>query len=168
MRGSSRSQPLAGTRARSSGPAARSLQHRGGRARVLQDAADALFDLHLRLPSQEIPRAIDPGAFEPLVEAARLDVDSRPADQLGNAVHADLGACANVDRLTLTNPFRLARQDVGANNIADPGEVTRLQAVAVDGHRLVPRALVHEDADDQTVGTLGDLARTVDVEVAEA
>ena len=29
-------------------------------------------------------------------------------------------------------------------------------------------ALVHEDADDETVGALGDLAWTVDVEVAQA
>src|ERR1700730_18143103 len=104
-----------------------------------------------------------------LLARLRVGVHSRvvgaayAAEALVQAVHVRLHTGADVDRIR-----RLRRHgcQVGAHDIVDVNEVASLEAVAGDGHRLIPQESLREYCDDAG-SPVRVLTGTVDVGVTQ-
>jgi len=137
-----------------------------GRFRNSHEPFDPLFDDDGRFPAEQFFRLGIIG--ESIVRLKTgLDMDERPAEELGDALDRDVPAAAYVYDFPSADFLALGRQDVGADHVDDVGEVSRLSAVSGDGHGLAFPLLFDELGYDESVRAFFALARTVDVEISE-
>src|SRR6266487_4671907 len=90
-----------------------------------------------------------------------------PADKLGYPVDRSVLTGSDVDDLSFAYPFACGGEDIGADDVADMGEIARLLAVAGYGHRATLKALLDEFCNYKRIGALCRSARTVYIEVAQ-
>src|SRR3954470_3000630 len=116
-------------------------------AGLLDGALQALAEVDLRLPAQQLAREADVGLADlRIVGRQRLEDDLRARlgdldDRLGQLEQRELVRVADVDRLVLAG---LGQQDHPADQVVDVGERPRLRAVAEDGDRPVLQRLAQE------------------------
>src|SRR5215218_3634695 len=130
-----------------------------------QRALEAVIELDLRLPAEDLARAGDVGlALLGVVLGQRLVHDlargaGDPEDRLREVEDRELARIAEVDRQVLA---ARREQEQPANEVVDVAEASCLRAVAEDGERLARECLAKEGRDRAPV--VGAHARPVGVE----
>ena len=121
---------------------------------MLDRAREAVAQVDLRLPAEQVARARDVGlAHLRVVDRQRLEHDLRARlgqldDQLRHLEQRHLVRVADVHRLV---HVRLGEQHEAADQVVDVTEAARLGAVAEDRDRLVGERLAHEGRDRAAV-----------------
>src|SRR5262249_7547051 len=90
-----------------------------------------------------------------------------PANQLGDPLDRSVLTGADIDDLSFADILAFRSEEIGADHIADMGEIAGLLAVAGYCHRAALQPLLDEFCNHQRVGALCRSTRTVYIEVAQ-